>query len=169
MGLGKITSAITEAISSARLLTIDGKIVSFELPFNPTSFKLSRNVSWAEQAPAFQPYTNLTFGNGAADKLTFDMLLDETESKRSVLTSMRRLYRLTTPGRWGEVIRPPETVFIWEAFIFQGVVSTLDFDVTLFDESGTPKRATVSVTMTGKALMDGKSASSIFGPDPSFF
>ena len=66
MGLEKITSAITEAISSARLLTIDGKIVSFELPFNPTSFKLSRNVSWAEQAPAFQPYTNLTFGNGAA-------------------------------------------------------------------------------------------------------
>ena len=168
MGLEKITSAITEVLSTARLLTIDGKIVSFELPFNPTSFKLSRNVNWAEQAPAFQPYPNLTYGNGAADKLTFDLLLDETESKRSVLTNMRRLYSLTTPGLCGEVIRPPQTVFIWEAFLFQGVVSTLDFDVTLFDESGTPKRATVSVTMTGKALMDSKSAVSIFAPDSSF-
>lgn len=159
---------VTEALSNARLLAIDGKLLHFDFPFNPTSFKLTRSVNWAEQAPAFQPYTTLSYGNGASDKLGFELLLDTTETSKSVMRDIKKLYKFTLPTKLDEVIRPPLTLFIWEAFLFQGVVNSLDFDVNLFDEAGTPKRANVTMAMTGKAFMDAKTAQSFFGQNFSF-
>jgi hypothetical protein len=159
---------VTEALSNARLLAVDGKLLHFDFPFNPTSFKLTRSVNWAEQTPAFQPYTTLSYGNGASDKLGFELLLDTTETSKSVMRDIKKLYKFTLPGKLSEVIRPPLTLFIWEAFLFQGVVTSLEFDVKLFDETGTPKRANVTVAMTGKAFMDAKTALSFFGQTFSF-
>lgn len=158
----------TKGSANARLRVLDGKLPDFEFPFNPTSFKLTRSVNWAEQAPAIQPYTTLSYGNGASDKLGFELLLDTTESSKSVMGNIKKLYKFTLPAKHDEVIRPPLTLFVWEAFLFQGVVNSLDFDVKLFDEAGTPKRANVTVAMTGKAFMDAKTAQSFFGQNFSF-
>lgn len=149
-------------LSHARFLTVDGRLLNFEFPFNPTTLKLTRSVTWSEQSPAFQPWPTLQYGHGGADKLDFDMLLDESESGRSILGQVRKLYKLTMPGLLGLSVRPPSVLFIWESFLFHGVVNNLTFDMNLFDSTGAPKRADVTVGLTGKAFLDVRAPLALF-------
>lgn len=156
------------SIARARIDCLDDGDRSIEVPFNPTSFKLGRKVNWAEQAPALQPWTTLQYGNGGSDTLGVTLLLDESESDRSVLKPIRRFYELTLPMQVGEVIRPPCVIFAWENFEFQGVVQSVDFEVTLFDSAGRPKRANVSLALLGRAFSEARSVKDFFGQTFSF-
>jgi hypothetical protein len=139
-------------------LTCDEKPkLTIQVQFNPTSFKLSRKVNWAEQNPALQPHTLLQYGSGASDTLSVSLLLDSSESKDSVLPEIKRFYALTLPSvvAPNQSMRPPLVSFSWQSFHFRGVVQTLDFEVLAFDESGAAKRATVEVALLGEAFPAG--------------
>lgn len=157
-----------DGVVKAVINCLDDPLQSMEVPFNPTSFKLGRKVNWAEQAPVLQPWTTIQFGNGASDTLQLTLLLDESESDRSVLKPIHRIYDLTMPMQVGEAVRPPCVVFSWENFDFQGVVQSVDFDVVLFDASGRPKRANVTLTLLGKAFAEIRSVRDFFGQVFSF-
>lgn len=158
----------SERVTKARINCLDAPERSIEVPYNPTSFKLTRKLTWAEQAPVLQPWTTIQFGNGASDTLNLTLLLDETETDRSVLPLIRRFYDLTLPMQVGEAVRPPCVVFSWENFDFQGVVQTVDVDVLLFDSSGRPKRANLTLTLLGKSFTEVRSIREFFGQVFSF-
>lgn len=142
------------SVEKAELVCEDKKSMSIVTQFNPTSFHFERKVNWAEQSPALQPHTLVQYGNGSSDTLTVSLLLDTTESDASVLPEIKRFYDLTLPriGLTHLTPRPPVVAFTWQAFRFRGVVTTMNFEVLLFDNDGHPKRATVELNLLGEAF-----------------
>ena len=159
--------------TKAQLFCLDDSNRSITFQFNPTSFKFSRKVNWAEGKNAGMPWTTLSFSYGGNDSLNFSLLLDQSEADEegatndeSVLTDILDFYKLTMPLRvtqgGDEVIRPPLVAFIWEQFQFQGVVQRLDVEMLLFDDTGRPRRAMVTVALLGRALSGASSSEDFF-------
>lgn len=152
-----------DTVTHAEITCLDDSSLSVTVQFNPTSFKLGRRVTWAEQAAALQPWSTLQYGSGASDTLSVTLLLDESESDASVLPAVEGFYAFTMPLKVdSDVIRPPVLLFTWEEFRFLGVVQNLDVDVLLFDASGAPKRATVTLSLLGRAFAEASTADEFF-------
>lgn len=153
----------SESLTHAEISCLDDGSMSISVQFNPTSFKLGRRVTWAEQTAALQPWSTLQYGSGAADTLSVTLLLDESESDASVLPAVEGFYAFTLPLRIdAEIVRPPVLRFTWEEFRFLGVAQSLDVDVLLFDASGAPKRATVTLSFLGRAFAEASTADEFF-------
>lgn len=153
----------SESLTRAEITCLDDSSLSISVQFNPTTFKLGRRVTWAEQAAALQPWSTLQYGSGASDTLNVTLLLDESETDASVLPAVEAFYGLTMPLKIdSETIRPPVLLFTWEEFRFLGVAQSIDVDVLLFDATGAPKRATVSLTLLGRAFAEASSADEFF-------
>ncbi|MEL6350108.1 MAG: hypothetical protein AAFV53_43815 [Myxococcota bacterium] len=81
--------------------------------------------------------------------------------KTSVLPEIEKLVKLTKPGKVSmklkdktiEVHRPPFVAFIWGDFEFFGGIQSIDSKVVLFNPLGVPKRAEVSISMLGQAVL----------------
>lgn len=79
----------------------------------------------------------------------------------SVIDEIAELIELTIPGKVEmtlrdktiEVVRPPFCAFVWADFQFFGGVQSVDSKVVLFNPFGIPKRAEVSITMLGMAVI----------------
>lgn len=153
----------SDPLTRAELSCLDDSSLSITVQFNPTSFKLGRRVNWAEQTAALQPWSTLQYGTGGSDSMQISLLLDESETEDSILPSLEGFYALTMPIRVsGDVIRPPVILFSWEEFRFLGVVQSIDMDVLLFDETGSPKRATVALSLIGRAFAQASTADEFF-------
>lgn len=156
---------MSEAITRAHLDCLDDASLSMTVPFNPTSVKIGRRVTWAEQAVHGQPWSTLQFSSGGSDTLNVSLLLDESESDGSVMPLVRQLHSMTLPalvsGEEGGA-RPPCVVFSWGEIRFQGVVQSLDWEFLLFDASGRPKRVLVGLTMLGRAFAGASGAREFF-------
>ena len=161
--------------SKAELYCLD-KNESIEFQFNPTSFKFQRKVTWAEGKNAGQPWTNLSFSFGGNDSMDVSLLLDETEpgeleefNDKSVLDNIIKFHKLTMPLKItdgaDEIIRPPVVAFLWEQFQFQGVVQSMEVELLMFDQTGRPKRAKVTLKLMGKAMASAASAKDFFSLD----
>ncbi len=164
--------------TKAELYSLD-KSESIEFQFNPTSFRFQRKVTWASGKNAGQPWTNLSFSFGGNDTMDVSLLLDETEpdeyeltNDRSVLDNIINFHKLTMPLKItdgaDEIIRPPVVAFLWEQFQFQGVVTGFDVELLLFDSTGRPKRAKVTLQLMGKAMASASSAKDFFSLDHEF-
>lgn len=81
------------------------------------------------------------------------------QNKSNTLSTMQQLYALTFPyvkmakttteaATW----RPPLVVFKWGDFSFSGVVDSLEYEMLLFDMDGNPRRATVDISLKGRAF-----------------
>jgi hypothetical protein len=138
------------------------------LPFNPSSFKLSRTVQWSAQGAASQAYSTLQFANGEVDTLSMTLLLDTSETTTSVLPTTQLIYGWSLPMAVAAgSMRPPCLLFTWGLFTFQGVVSRAEFDFNLFDSTGAPKRAMVTLEMLGRAFARGTPSAQFFGQAPT--
>jgi hypothetical protein len=158
-----LSSLLGDSITKAELSCLDDDSLSITVQFNPTSFKLGRKVNWAEQKPALQPWGTLQYGNGACDTMQVSLLIDESETEDSVLPAIEGFYELTMPLEISSnVIRPPCVVFKWEEFKFQGVVSSLDVEILLFDDAGAAKRAMVTMSLLGRAFAEASSSDEFF-------
>jgi hypothetical protein len=86
---------------------------------------------------------------------------------KSVLATIDLLFDLTRPlfaDAKLKTVRPPLVEFAWKDFVFRGVIEALDVDVTVFEFDGTPKRATVKVSMKGKYAEKSQGPSDFFAP-----
>jgi Contractile injection system tube protein len=161
--------------TKAQLYCLDkGSSITFR--FNPTTFKFTRKVDWTEGQTAAGPWTPLSFSHGSSDTLNVVLLLDETEpaeaggtNDASTLDDVIEFYKLTMPVKVTqgsqEIVRPPVVAFLWERFQFQGVITSLDVDLQLFDDTGRAKRATVTIDLLGRALAGASSTKDFFDPD----
>jgi hypothetical protein len=97
---------------------------------------------------------------GAQPGSIMDLLLKS--SPDSVLDTVDQLVEWTYPayealpgtladGEPGSLLRPPAVAFIWGDHIkFFGAIKDLSFNLTLFDDDGTPVRAEGTVTLVGR-------------------
>lgn len=170
----------------AVLYCLDNPSMSVSLQFNPSSFRLQRRPGWEAGGGGgggtlYAPWKGLQFSGGHNDSLSFKTLLDESEERtqkglstdfaakkntkrneKSVLDPMKKLYALTMPLKiTDKEIRPPVVAFIWEQFEFYGVITDLQAETTLFDYTGQPKRAELTITLEGQALTKASSADDV--------
>ncbi len=160
----------------AILHNLDDAGKDFAFPFNPETLSLQRG-SLMESGDQAGNFAGLRAGRGQNDTLSFDIWLDASDigskvayaasavspvtssiagTTGSVLEDMQTLYDLTkkkvesgkTEGRL------PVLAFLWHDFRFTGVITSLGFEVKLFDALGAPRRAKVSIQMMGQAFED---------------
>jgi hypothetical protein len=150
------------------------KLEPFEVLFNPTSYSISKGVVWSPQGSASGELKSgrrtkrelnaplLTFGGGDSRRLTLRLFFDVTETVKvkgrpvsDVRVLTNRFVELTRIERLGKVLRPPVCDLTWgditpenSDFPFTGVVTSLDQEFVLFDGSGRPLRAFLTVGFT---------------------
>lgn len=118
--------------------------------FNPNRLTISRTVKWEDQKAAKRDNPELQFTGSDPCTLSIDLLFDTYDSpdvtKQSVRKHTEKLKNLTTVD--GSKHRPPVCRLMWgqQAVFFQGVLSSIETQFTMFMDDGTPVRATNKCT-----------------------
>jgi Contractile injection system tube protein len=160
----------------AQLYCVDDPDLSVDLSFNPQSLTLDRSSQITNNpGKVYKPFE--TGSAGSNDTLTFQTWLDASQppaaimalaslnpytvniagQKASILDDMKALHALTIPREVTDsepagLIRPPVVLFLWESFKFTGLITSMSFQVKLFDALGAPRRASVDITLEGRAF-----------------
>ena len=122
---------------------------AFEVLFNPNQISIQKATKW-ELTPTAErdaPTSQFTYGEPAT--LSMELFFDTYEVQRDVREHTDKLYHLTTVEKHGDLHRPPLCRLVWGNFNFndfQWVLQSLNQRFTLFLDSGTPVRATLSCT-----------------------
>jgi hypothetical protein len=124
--------------------------------FNPSSYTITKSVTWNRTSDARANAPPVTFGGGGARELALELFFDVTEvanPNKDVRDETDKLVKMTRIVRSREKPRPPICTVVWDGqkradFPFKGVISNLTQRFTLFNSNGRPLRATVNVTFT---------------------
>jgi nucleoid-associated protein YgaU len=122
---------------------------NIEVKFNPKTLSVSRSVSWESQKAAKRDTPELQYTSADPATLSIDLFFDTYDSakpidqKDSVFTETKKLLALAAVA--GDKHRPPVCRLQWgtQAVFFQGVLTQIDQNYTMFTELGTPVRATL--------------------------
>ncbi len=116
------------------------------LRFNPAEYHLKKSQTFAEIAIPGLSTPPLQWVRGGAGTLTFDAVLDTTDTLQDVDTAyVTMLRRLLAPHP--QLHAPPIVAFLWGPRSFTGVLDGLDVAYLLFDETGRPLRAKLGITL----------------------
>ena len=125
---------------------------SITVAFNPTTYSISKSLSWNGPPDRRANAPTLTFGGGNSRQLALELFFDSTEMtgpERDVRRQTDRIVRLTRILRHLDNPRPPICKLDWggksEDFPFVGIVNSLEQQFLLFDATGQPLRATLKV------------------------
>jgi hypothetical protein len=125
---------------------------SITVAFNPTTYSISKSLSWSGPDDRRTNAPTLTFGGGGSRQLSLELFFDSTEKsgpERDVRLQTDRIVRLTQILRHLDNPRPPICTLDWggkkEDFPFVGVVTSLEQSFLLFHPTGQPLRATLKV------------------------
>lgn len=137
-------------------LSKDGEpLRSIPVLFNPTSYSITKTVSWESQRSRTHNAPMLTFGGGGSRELTLELFYDVTEPLDGkpiddVRVKTNEVVALTRIKR--DMERPPVLSISWGDgsqdglnFPFVGVITSLTQNFTLFSSAGKPLRATLSI------------------------
>lgn len=143
-------------LEKLKITNLDNK-ETFAVLFNPTEYSFEDGSNWQDQGKNGQR-PELQYTGGERTKLTMDLFFDTYEAaKDDVRLYTSKLVQLLVPtkNRGNEGKRPPLVQLDWgkadpdvanSYFPFVCVLEKLTLKFTLFNESGTPVRATASVT-----------------------
>jgi len=175
--LGIPTALLSDSsIAKAQLICMDDKSLSIEeVMFNPDKLSVKRGANWGSGSASGQggnkkPFAVVDFAGGKNDTLSFTLTLDAAEAEDDLYKDLSKIYALTLPMEFTKSpftakqpkIRPPVVVFLWGRFQFQGVVTSVGIDVTLFDAEGQAKRATANIDIEGRAFVNPVDAHDFF-------
>src|SRR5690606_13133911 len=131
--------------------------------FNPDSLKLtlSNQTSGGDQRGG----SAIQFVGAGTTKLTFDLWFDVTNpefNQRQVkgfipddvrlLTEEVAYFMKPKPSDKKDKFIPPGVRFIWGRFLFEGIMESLNEEVSYFSEDGRPLRAKLSVSLTRQEI-----------------
>ena len=139
----KIEILDKEAIDEAK-----GLPAIITVQFNPTEYTLNKGAQIAEIAIPGIDSPILQFIRGQNEKLTLDLFFDITTDignakVKDVRLLTRAVYQLVKIQP--KTHAPPRIRFLWGSLSFKAIVETVQQKFTLFDPSGLPLRATLSV------------------------
>ena len=135
-------------LTKAYLLNMETK-KQIQCLFNPNEYSISKTNSWNEKSTRKSNVPRLEFAGGGPTQLKVDLFYDTYElggSARKYVTEIFELAQISNSGPGDP--KPPRCKFIWGGnFEFEAVVTNVSARFTLFDNFGTPLRATVSLTL----------------------
>lgn len=144
------------ALLKARLAEITAGDAPAEVPgtsvavqFNPTSLRvqIANKTAGGQQSGA---QARQRPGTGEM-QVSFDLVFDTADDGSDVLERTRMVERFVRPqGTQPGKEAPPRVLFQWGSFLVQGTMESANLDLDLFDASGIPLRAKVSVAIKGQ-------------------
>lgn len=150
---------------SATLKVVKGKAREpIKLRFNPTTYvKTKANEYSAITIPGLQT-PPIQFIRGGDEKLTFDALLDTTDTQKDVRTEyvepIEGLMKIDEDDH-----APPIVQFVWDKAIFTGVIASLNLTYNLFTPKGVPLRAEAKIAMTAYRSVEDQAKDKRNSPD----
>lgn len=161
----KIQILDKDAIDSTR-----GLDEFIDVEFNPTEYSLAKSAQIAEIGIPGLDSPVLQFIRGQNEKLTLDLFFDTTSSGlgetgvTDVRTLTRSIYQLVKIQP--KTHAPPRLLFVWGSLSFKAIVESVTQKFTLFNPTGVPLRATLSVTFREyKTLQDQLAELNLQSPD----
>lgn len=145
-----LVKALIEILDKAAIDPSRGLLRFIPVQFNPPELTLSKGAQIAEIAIPGLDSPILQFIRGQNEKLTLDLFFDTTTIAK--ITPALLDVRLMTNSIY-QLVKiqprthaPPRIRFIWGAGLqFKAIVESVQQKFTLFNQLGTPLRATVSV------------------------
>lgn len=138
---------------------------TFSATLNPNSIKHNFGISYTDKGPQQQGDISPTtvFKGYESEKLDFELLLDGmgVTGNTSTNTVQKQLATLkkVTYAYDGEQHEPNPVVIAWGSSVnFQGRLTAISINYSLFDPSGNPLRATVSLSFAKYLTQQEKSA-----------
>ncbi|HEV2860982.1 MAG TPA: LysM peptidoglycan-binding domain-containing protein [Pyrinomonadaceae bacterium] len=141
------------ALEKLKIKNVDKPQNSFDVLFNPTEYSFEDGSTWQDQERNRQK-PELQYTGGERVKLTMELFFDTYETGEDVRAHTSKLANLLVP-KFGDGKRPPVLELSWGQadpsiasayFPFVCVLEKLTQKFTLFNETGTPVRATANVT-----------------------
>lgn len=115
-----------------------------EVMFNPKDYTVSTTVQTTGEGSKIQ------FNEVKMPEFSVPLFFDTYEkqgAERDVRKLTEKIAKLTTPTVTKKNIKtPPECLFVWGGFSYQGIIVKVDQKFTMFLESGVPCRAELAVT-----------------------
>jgi nucleoid-associated protein YgaU len=140
------TTAAATGDAKARLEVVRPKKSLVPLRFNPTTYQVKKTQTFAEIPIPGLSSPPLQWVRGGAETLSFNALVDTTDTLQSVdeafVNGLRGLL-----DRDPDLHAPPIAAFLWGDRKFIGVLDGIDVAYQLFDERGVPLRAEVTITL----------------------
>ena len=142
---------------------LTASVESLPVQFNPSEFTLNKGLQLADVAIPGLDAPVIQFVRGNNETLSVDLFFDTTEDGSAVTTKTDAFYRLIKIDP--ELHVPPICRFVWGEGDFPGahlpgeagsqrrtngfqcIVESVRQRFTLFDSTGTPLRATLTVTL----------------------
>lgn len=130
--------------------TITNEVVRFM--FNPYEYTITKTNTWQDKVVSGLNLPLVTFGNGGAQTLSLDLHFDSQAKKADVRGYTAPLWKMMMINEQGKSQRsgkgePPPVVFEWGKLHFKAIITTMSEKFSLFTDTGTPIRCTVSVTL----------------------
>lgn len=146
------------ALTPAKIQNMSSGKPAVDVKFNPSEYSISRNMSYAEiQVPGLTTPL-LQFVRGEAQTLSLELFLDasdrpnagkqkpnQNDAPLGIENDLGTLRELVTIDK--SLHAPPVVQFVWGTQSFQGVVTNYTEKFVLFDPTGSPLRARVSLQL----------------------
>ncbi len=126
----------------------------FTLPVNPETFTQNYKIEYNQETAHGNEKKGPEFKSTKPEELKFDFILDGTNaiegyheaSKSKTVHEQFTAFKEVVYDLNGDIHRPNFLKIFWGDLKFQGILSGLDVNYTLFDRQGSPLRAKLTVT-----------------------
>lgn len=136
-------------LQKARIEVVNGKNAETSIPvrFNPTEYTIEKSATYAQQNPPGRGTPITQFVTGESETLSMELFIDTHDDPSA--TDVRKytdvIDSLLTID--GELHAPPLCKFVWGSLVdFTSVLESASKQFTMFNMSGFPVRARVSVS-----------------------
>jgi nucleoid-associated protein YgaU len=116
------------------------------LRFNPAEYQVKKAQTFAEIAIPGLTSPPLQWVKGGAETLTFEALVDTSDTLQDVDDAYVRALRALLDKN-SKLHAPAIVAFVWGRRRFTGVLDGLDVTYQLFDPDGVPLRAKLGITL----------------------
>jgi hypothetical protein len=143
-------------ITRATLSGTDNKVLEFQ--FNPSTVKISKKAEWnTTPTPSSKKNPHTQFTGAHPSTLDATLLFDSFDvtgrppGRLGVEESVEQLFAWISPTSATQKTpspQPPTLTFTWGQWeVFNGVLTKVDAEYTLFAPEGDPRRATAAITL----------------------
>lgn len=124
----------------------------YRLQVNPATIKYTKEIQLTSQGPIGGQYRAPKYARHKETSLSFDTIFDATgiisDLKGGISTQIKELEDVVYNIN-GSIHRPNYLKVSWGSTIFKGVLTSLNYDYTLFAPDGSPLRVKISFSITG--------------------
>lgn len=124
---------------------------SFTVQVNPSTISYRKGVQTTKEKSLGTQYDSPQYSKHNAVSFSFDTVLDSTgaiENRGDIPQQIKDLEAVVYDIN-GDIHSPNYLKVSWGSFIFKGVLTSLNYQFTLFAANGQPLRVKVSFTLSG--------------------